>query len=189
MPTCNFFWVCILFLVAYKSSSFSPDQLGSVSWASSHKAKGHWFNSPSVHMPGLWARTLVGGMWEATDQCFSLTSMFLSLSFSLPAPLSKNKWNEILKKKKRILRWGDHAGLSEWARWNYNGPSKREDDRVRVRTPCEVRSRAKQGLREKLLVSWLWGWRKGPWTASRSWQGQGTKSLLEVPEGTSLAVH
>ena len=27
-------------------------------------------------------------------------SMFLSLSFSLPAPLSKNKWNEILKKKK-----------------------------------------------------------------------------------------
>ena len=130
-----------------------------------------------------------GHVWEATDQCFSLTSMFLSLSFSLPAPLSKNKWNEILKKKKRILIWGDHAGLSEWARWNYNGPSKREDDRVRVRTPCEVRSRAKQGLREKLLVSWLWGWRKGPWTASRSWQGQGTKSLLEVPEGTSLAVH
>ena len=28
---------------------------------------------------------------EATSQCFSLTSVFLSLSFSLPSPLSKNK--------------------------------------------------------------------------------------------------
>ena len=31
------------------------------------------------------------GVQEATNQCFSHTSMFLFLSFSLPSPLSKNK--------------------------------------------------------------------------------------------------
>ena len=34
---------------------------------------------------------LVGGVQEATNLCFSCTLMFLSLSFSLPSPLSKNK--------------------------------------------------------------------------------------------------
>ena len=33
----------------------------------------------------------LGCVWEATDQCFSLTLMFLSLLFSLLSPLSKNK--------------------------------------------------------------------------------------------------
>ena len=32
-----------------------------------------------------------GCMQEAADQCFSLTWMFLSLSFSLPAPFPKKK--------------------------------------------------------------------------------------------------
>ena len=32
-----------------------------------------------------------GHVGEAPDQCFCLTSMFLSLSFSLPSPLSINK--------------------------------------------------------------------------------------------------
>ena len=45
------------------------------------------------HMLGLWTRSPVGDMQEATDQCISHTSMFLSLSFSLLSPLSKNKWN------------------------------------------------------------------------------------------------
>ena len=40
------------------------------------------FNSQSMHMPGLWARSPVGGVQETT-----YTLMFLSLS----SPLSKNK--------------------------------------------------------------------------------------------------
>ena len=32
-----------------------------------------------------------GYVQEATDRCSSLTSIFLSLSFSLPPPLSKDK--------------------------------------------------------------------------------------------------
>ena len=47
------------------------------------------------HMPGLQARSPVGGMWEAiTHWCFSSS---LSPSF----PLYKNKLNKILKKKKK----------------------------------------------------------------------------------------
>ena len=42
------------------------------------------------HKHGLWARSPVEGMREATNCCFSLTWMFLSLSFS-PPPLSKNE--------------------------------------------------------------------------------------------------
>ena len=40
---------------------------------------------------GLQARSPSGGVQEATNRCFSHTSMFLSLCFSLPPPLSKNK--------------------------------------------------------------------------------------------------
>ena len=39
----------------------------------------------------------LGHMWEASNQCFSLTWMFLSLSFSLTSPLSKIKKNKIFK--------------------------------------------------------------------------------------------
>ena len=51
---------------------------------------------------GLGAGLVSGwGMWRSTaDQCFSLTPMFLSLSFSLPFPLSKiNEYNLYYKKK------------------------------------------------------------------------------------------
>ena len=67
------------------------DWCGSVVWVLSHRLKDHWFNSWSGYMPGLQARSLVGCVQEATNWCFSHTSMFLSLSFSLPSPLSKNK--------------------------------------------------------------------------------------------------
>ena len=72
-----------------------PGHCGSVGWASAHKRKkGHWFNSQSGHMLRLWARSAAGGLWEAADAAdgwLSLTSVFLSLSFSLPSPLSNNK--------------------------------------------------------------------------------------------------
>ena len=44
-------------------------------------------------MPGLQAGSPVGGMQEATDQCLSHTSMFLSLSPFLPFSLKINKQN------------------------------------------------------------------------------------------------
>ena len=71
----------------------------SVDWAQACELKGCQFNSWSGHMPGFWARSPVGGVWEAADQCFSHTLMFLSLSFSLPSPLSK-KINKTLFLKK-----------------------------------------------------------------------------------------
>ena len=57
---------------------------GVVQWVGYCPAKR--VHSRSGHMPG----SLVGGKWEATNQCFSHTSMFLSLSSSLPLFL-KNK--------------------------------------------------------------------------------------------------
>ena len=50
-----------------------------------------WFRSGP--MPGLQARSLVWGLWEATDRCFSLAHWCLSpsLSPSLPLSLKINK--------------------------------------------------------------------------------------------------
>ena len=64
--------------------------------ASSHKPKGHGFDSRSGHIPRLRVWSLVGvhtrghqtgWLRQATNECFSLTSTFLSLSF--PFLLSK----------------------------------------------------------------------------------------------------
>ena len=49
-----------------------PGWCGSVDWEPACEPKGRWFNSQSGHMPGLRARSPVGGTWEATThQCFS----------------------------------------------------------------------------------------------------------------------
>ena len=44
----------------------SPGGHGSVGWALFCRVKGHWFDSWSGHMPGLWVRSPVGGAREAT---------------------------------------------------------------------------------------------------------------------------
>ena len=62
----------------------SPGWCGSVAWAPAFEPKGCMFDSQSRHMPGLRARSPVGGVQEATTHW-----CFLSLSFSLPDPLSK----------------------------------------------------------------------------------------------------
>ena len=62
-----------------------PDPCGSIGWMSSHKAKGHLFDSQSGHMPGSQVQSVVGGMQEATDRRFSQILMFLSL-FHPPFP-------------------------------------------------------------------------------------------------------
>ena len=62
----------------------SPAWCGLVNWMLACKAKGHQFDSYLGHMPGLQAKSLVGGTQEATGQHISYTWMFLSLSFFLP---------------------------------------------------------------------------------------------------------
>ena len=63
---------------------------GSVDWVPACEPKGYQFDSQPGPTPGLWARSPVGGVGEVTDGCIARTSTFLSLSFSLPSPLSKN---------------------------------------------------------------------------------------------------
>ena len=49
-----------------------PGWCGSVDWVPACKPKGRWFDSQSGHMPGLWARSPVGGAREETTHwCFS----------------------------------------------------------------------------------------------------------------------
>ena len=72
----------------------SPGWRGSVGWESSHQAKGHWFDSWSGHTClGCGFGPQLGCKWEAADWCFFLTSMFLSLLFSLLSLLSKKLIN------------------------------------------------------------------------------------------------
>ena len=80
---------------------FCLDWHGSLGWVSSSKAQGLRFDSWSGHMPGLCARSsLVGG--HVRDNW----STFLSLSSSLPSPISKNKWINYFKNKLTLdFRW------------------------------------------------------------------------------------
>ena len=64
---------------------FSRGWCGSVDWALACELKGHWFDYQSEHTSGLWARSPVGGVQEATTHWCS------SPSFSLSLPLSKKK--------------------------------------------------------------------------------------------------
>ena len=74
-------------LISSELTVICPGWCGSVDWALACKPKGHWFNSQSGHMPGLQARSPVGGVREATTRgCFSP-----SLSPSLPLSLKINK--------------------------------------------------------------------------------------------------
>ena len=80
--------------------------------------------------------------------------------------------------KLRILRWGDHPGLSGWFQCNHKGPYKREtggteSEREDVRMEAEVR-------REKVQLCWLWRWRKGSQAKQwkqlvKSWKNQGIR--------------
>ena len=55
------------------------------------RTESRWFDSQSGHMPGLQARSPLGGVRKATDQCISHTLMFLFLYPSLPLSLKINK--------------------------------------------------------------------------------------------------
>ena len=80
-------WRESLLIDSLKIAITSSGWCGSVGWALACKPKGHWFDSQSGHMPGLQARSPVGGTQEATTHwCFSP-----SLSPFLPLSLKINK--------------------------------------------------------------------------------------------------
>ena len=81
---------------------------GSGIWAPACELKGRQFDSRSEHMPGLWARFPGGGVRGTTSPCFSHTSVFLSLSFSLPSPLSKISIKSFLKICPNIYHLNNH---------------------------------------------------------------------------------
>ena len=60
--------------IVSKKYKHSPDWYGSLAWALSYKPKGHWFDSWSGYMPGLWAKLPFGIVGEATD----LINVFLA---------------------------------------------------------------------------------------------------------------
>ena len=64
--------ICSSSLSLRKNSSFCPGWRGFVDWEPACEPKGHWFNSQSGHIPGLRARSPVGGAREVTTHwCFS----------------------------------------------------------------------------------------------------------------------
>ena len=64
-----------------------PGQVAPLVGALSHALKGCGFDSWLGPVPRLQVRSLVGSVGEATHQCVSLTSVFLSLSLHLPISL------------------------------------------------------------------------------------------------------
>ena len=68
---------------------FCPGWCGSADWAPDDKPKDRLFDSRSQHMPGLWARSPVGGMWEATTHGRFPPSPSLSLPLSLKKLITK----------------------------------------------------------------------------------------------------
>ena len=75
-----------LIVISLKNNVIFPGSYVSVDWVPAREPKGRQFYSQSGYMPGLQARSPLGGCVRGNH-----TLMFLSLSFSLPFPLSKNK--------------------------------------------------------------------------------------------------
>ena len=64
--------------------SLGPGWCVSVDWVPACEPKGHWFDSQLGCIPGLWARSLVGGVPETT-------TIDVSLPLFFPSPVSKSK--------------------------------------------------------------------------------------------------
>ena len=78
---------CTLSMFWLSKNKSSPGWCGSVDWGLAYEPKDRWFDSQSGHVPGLQARSPVGGVWETTTPwCFSC-----SLSPSLPLSLKISK--------------------------------------------------------------------------------------------------
>ena len=82
VPTQPTWSVLPLISIIWKSLQ-DPGHVAQSVGVSSHTPKGCRFDSRSGHILGCGLDPWLGHLWEATNQCFSHTSMFLSLSFSL----------------------------------------------------------------------------------------------------------
>ena len=69
-----------------KIKSLNPGWCGSVGWVLACEPKDHWFSSWPGHMPGLQAKSLVGGVQKATNPLHIEVSL---PSFLPPFPLCK----------------------------------------------------------------------------------------------------
>ena len=84
--------------------------------------KGRQINSQSGHMPGLWARSPVEGIWEATNQCISHRLMFLSFSIPFPSPLFKSKKiKSFLKNQTHQSGKGKKILCTSSRKWGWKG--------------------------------------------------------------------
>ena len=68
-----------------------PGYCGSVDWVPACEPKGHWFNSQSGHMPGLWVGQVPGTGCVRGNQLMYLSHIAVSRPLFLPPPLSINK--------------------------------------------------------------------------------------------------
>ena len=59
-------WKGLYLDIMITNNKISPGCCGSVHWVPACEPKGCWFDSQSGHIPGVWARSPVGGAWEAT---------------------------------------------------------------------------------------------------------------------------
>ena len=75
---------------------------GSAVGVSSGAPKSFRFGSRSEHVPRLRVWSPGGCIWGATDLCFSVSFMFLSLSISSLSEINKHVLRWELKKKKKI---------------------------------------------------------------------------------------
>ena len=97
-------------------------------------------------------RRVHGEWFRVNAGCFGCILGGDECDFLIPETL-QNKRGSADTIKLRILRWGDHPGLSGWFQCNHKGPCKREtggteSEREDVRMEAEVR-------REKVQLCWL----------------------------------
>ena len=130
-----------------------PGWCGSVDWARC-KPKGHWFNSRSGHMPGLQARSPVGGMWEATTHwCFSPSRP--------PFPCLKRNKNIFIKKKTKHI-CGSQCTLIIKRCPRQSLVSQKMCHSIHFCRVCACTHRTTQSVSSSVSQGWWQGWSLRP---------------------------
>ena len=104
-------WVRRSVLSYFKEYCQALASMAPLAGVSSSILKGRGVNFQLGHMPRLWVPSWSGCMQEATNQCFSLTSVFLFLSLSLlPLSLKSTSMSSGENSKKNIVKLLPHSG-------------------------------------------------------------------------------
>ena len=69
---CHVVLTVVIILVVLIFGYICPGWCGSVDWVLAYEPNARWFDRQSGHIPGMRARSQVGGVQEATTRCFSL---------------------------------------------------------------------------------------------------------------------